>query len=311
MNAKEPASGSDRDREPLLAITLCSSNAPIPMPTLTDDRLRGFALFKSRRREEGRERFRLHLGYFQTVTEAERVLELVRATWPRAMIAAVPEANLGSLDNTALTRFSIVQPPAAAQDVPEPPPMVTAKVTVLPAVASPQVVAPEPPVLRTVVPQRPAEPAPAPTFAGAPRVEDAEATVVMPVVRPQPQRYAVQLAFGRTPIDLARLPDLAIYEGYLLYAIESEPGGRRLYGVRLGFYDDVLSARLVAQYVRSEFRDVTIVPVSDREVARANAARIRLQLVRATRGRSSSAPLWPKTALSVAFNPSSHLSLSA
>jgi hypothetical protein len=306
MNSRESGSGSARDSEPLLAITLCSSNAPIPLPAFTDDRLRGFALFKSRRREEGRERFRLHLGYFQTTAEAERLLALVRPIWPRAMIAAVPDAPLGSLDNTGMTRFTIVQPPSHAAVEPQAAPVATAIPAVRP-VAPKRAGSSAPPVLRSVAPA--SDPRPVPVVAPA-----VMTTISLPIdgqpCTPAPQRYAVQLVFGREPIDIARLPDLAIYQGYLLYAIETEPGGRRLYGVRLGFYDDVLSARLVAQYVRSEFRDVTIVPVSEREVARATGARIRLQAVRSARLHSPSVlPMWPRTALMVPFDPASHLSL--
>jgi hypothetical protein len=314
--AKDPSRMREPAAEPLLAITLCSSNAPLPMPTFTDARLRGLALFKSRRREEGRERFRLHLGYFQTVTEAERVLAVLRPSWPCAFIAAAPEGSLGSLENTAATRFTIVEPLEAAspEPSPEPPPVIPAKVTVLPTV-----VAPPPPVAvaPAAVPMPTRAPAPLPVLTSIVRtapasvleLEPEPAAVPPPVAAPVPvQRYAVQLAFGRTPIDLGGLPDLAIYEGYLLYAIETEPGGRRLYGVRLGFYDDVLSARLVAQYVRSEFRDVTIVPVSEREVARATAARIRLGAPSRARGRAPATP-WPSTALLVAFDPASHLPL--
>jgi hypothetical protein len=271
------------------------------MPVLSDARLQGLALFKSRHREEGRERFRLHLGYFQTVSEAERALAVVRPSWPRAMVAVVPEGSLGSLDNTAMTRFSIVEPVVDAAV--EPPPAMPAKVTMLRA-ATLQPCEPNPEI--PVITRSPPAP-PVLTAIARPASEAEPATPVL--ARPAPtQRYAVQLAFGRTPIDLSALPDLAIYEGYLLYAIETEPGGRRLYGVRLGFYDDVLSARLVAQYVRSEFRDVTIVPVSPREVGRANAARIRLPSAAVTQ-RHGASLAWPKTALLVAFDPASHLSL--
>jgi hypothetical protein len=297
MNSREISSGATRDGDQLLAITLSASNAPMPMPTLNNEQLRGFALFKSRRMEDGRERFRLHLGYFLSYTEAERVLAIVRPTYPRAMIAAVPQDSMGSLDNTSMTRFSILQPAPVREAPVEPPPAIVARVTVLPTQRPAAAPMPMPAPFVTVAPVVPLPIRQAASAAPA-------ASVRLPV-----QRYAVQLAFGREPIDISRLPHLAIYEGYLLYAIETEPGGRRLYGVRLGFYDDVLSARLVAQYVRSEFKEVAIVPVSEREVACATTAKIRLPATRAKRGTTSSLPLWPRSALTVSFDPGSHLSL--
>ena len=42
--------------------------------------LKRFNFFVSRRLEEGRERFRLHMGYFSTLAEAEEWLGAVRAT---------------------------------------------------------------------------------------------------------------------------------------------------------------------------------------------------------------------------------------
>ena len=295
MTTKERLSGTARDGEPLLAITLCASNAPIPMPTLNNDQLRGFALFKSHRVEDGRQRFRLHLGYFMSSTEAERVLAILRPAYPRAMIAAAPQAGVSSLDNTSRTRFSILQPAGHASGPADPPPVTVARITGLspsPAVAIPVLE----PALAVATPPSRAE------QAGS---GDPASASSAPLPR---QRYAVQLAFGREPIDISALPGLAIYEGYSLYAIETRPGGRRLYGVRLGFYDDVASARRVAQYVRSEFSNVTIVPVSEREVAQANIATIRLPVERAS---GSSVPLWPQSVLMVGFDPGSHLSLSA
>jgi hypothetical protein len=305
MTSREKSSGDARDSDQLLAITLSASNTPMPLPALNNEQLRGFALFKSRRMEDGRERHRLHLGYFLSYVEAERVLAIVRPTYPRAMIAAVPQDSMGSLDNTSTTRFSILQPVPRTQAPAEPPSAVAARVTVLPtrraamtpeSAAAPSVA--EAPVIPLPVQQG------APASAREPIASGNTSSSRVPV-----QRYAVQLAFGREPIDISKLPHLAIYEGYLLYAIETEPGGRKLYGIRLGFYDDALSARLVAQYVRSDFKEVAIVPVSDREVARATTAKIRLPSVRAPRGTGSSLPLWPRSALTVSFDPGSHLSL--
>jgi len=272
---------SEAAREPLFAITLCSSTAPIPMPNVPESHLKGMALFKSRRVEDGRERFRLHLGYFSTLADAERVLVLVRRGYPSALIAPVPQASAGSLDSTAMTRFTVLQSPRST--VPPPPaPMAQRTQPAAKAVAS---IAPTHARIATIEP--PATPGSVPGH----------------------QRYAVQLAFGPERIDLARLPELTIYEGYLLYAVETAQAGRTMYGVRLGFYDDLLSARLVAQYVRSEFSGVSIVPVSDGEVASAMNAKIRLTALRANHARTPAMPLWPRNTLLIAFEPGSQLAL--
>ncbi|MCU0757755.1 MAG: hypothetical protein MUF07_00965 [Steroidobacteraceae bacterium] len=82
--------------------------------------------------------------------------------------------------------------------------------------------------------------------------------------------FAVQLNWAVTPIDLARVPSLAIFNAYTLYKIEGNREGRKWYGLRLGFFSDAMSAKQVAHYVRSEFAQVAVVPVSvnEREQAR-------------------------------------------
>jgi len=67
------------------------------------------------------------------------------------------------------------------------------------------------------------------------------------------------------PIDLARVPPLAIFGAYTLYTVEGSREGRRWFGLRLGFFSDANSAKQVAQYVRSEFSSVAVVPVSLKE----------------------------------------------
>ena len=48
--------------------------------------LKRFTFFVSRRFEEGRERFRLHIGYFATLAEAEEWLAVVREIYPGAWL---------------------------------------------------------------------------------------------------------------------------------------------------------------------------------------------------------------------------------
>ncbi|HEX4627789.1 MAG TPA: hypothetical protein VH137_03285, partial [Gemmatimonadales bacterium] len=56
--------------------------------------LRRFNFFVSRRFEEGRERFRLHMGYFATLAEAEEWLSVVREIYPGAWAGEAPGRKL-------------------------------------------------------------------------------------------------------------------------------------------------------------------------------------------------------------------------
>ena len=277
--------GAEAQSQPLHVITLVSSTAPMPLQAPKAPELAGLAVFRSRRVEDGRERFRLHIGYFPTATAAERLLPVVRTIYPMAFVSPAPQSNLGSLDDTAVARFSILRPiEGGADPAPEP-------AAAPPRPAAPPPAAPVPKAQGVVLAPAAAEPASA---AEAPK----------PAAEPKPlQRYAVQLVWSKDAIDLAKIPNLAIFAGYLLYAVETEPDGRRMYGVRLGFYEDALSARLVAQYVRSEYKGVAVVPVSEREITRASNAAIRLSSARAARGSSSARVRWPPGAVTVAFDP--------
>ncbi|MDE2252311.1 MAG: hypothetical protein KGL25_13000, partial [Gammaproteobacteria bacterium] len=90
--------------------------------------------------------------------------------------------------------------------------------------------------------------------------------------RAEPALFAVQLLWSVQPIDMGKVPQLAIFSAYTLYGAEGNRDGRRWYGLRLGFFTDAVSAKQVAHYVRSEFTSVSVVPVSVRERARAGAA---------------------------------------
>jgi hypothetical protein len=84
-----------------------------------------------------------------------------------------------------------------------------------------------------------------------------------------PVSFAVQLLWSVQPVDLQKVPPLAIFSAYTLYTVEGSREGRRWYGLRLGFFSDAISAKQVAHYVRSEFNSVAIVPVSPQERGRA------------------------------------------
>ena len=96
------------------------------------------------------------------------------------------------------------------------------------------------------------------------------------VKRNAPVLFAVQLDWSVTPFDMAKMPPLAIFNAYTLYTTEANREGRAWYGLRLGFFSDAVSAKQVAYYVRSDFKTVSVVPVTTIEKERAtdlNAAR--------------------------------------
>lgn len=84
-----------------------------------------------------------------------------------------------------------------------------------------------------------------------------------------PVWFAVQLQWSVSPVELNKVPPLAIFSAYTLYTVEGSRDGRKWYGLRLGFFSDAISAKQVAYYVRSEFNSVAVVPVSPQERTRA------------------------------------------
>jgi hypothetical protein len=84
-----------------------------------------------------------------------------------------------------------------------------------------------------------------------------------------PVSFAVQLQWAVQPVELDKVPPLAIFSAYTLYTVEGSREGRKWYGLRLGFFSDAISAKQVAYYVRSEFASVAVVPVSPQEKVRA------------------------------------------
>ncbi|HET9108387.1 MAG TPA: hypothetical protein VFN79_14495 [Steroidobacteraceae bacterium] len=89
------------------------------------------------------------------------------------------------------------------------------------------------------------------------------------VSQDDPVSFAVQLQWSVQPVALDKVPPLAIFSAYTLYSVEGSREGRKWYGLRLGFFNDAISAKQVAYYVRSEFTSVAVVPVSPQERERA------------------------------------------
>lgn len=232
--------------EGLFVINLDSSSLPMALLVPFRHELEGFSVFRSRRIEDGRERFRLHVGYFDTQQHAEEAVAVVRKYFPAAWISSAPGENLGSLEDTVNAEFRLVRTAYARvvkpreshnhNEIPAPPPQVTTKV-----VASA--------VAREVV------------------IEEPRAQ--LPPSKPEKQRYAVQLEWSVAPIIAADIPRLAIFDAYSLYTVREQREGLPQYGLRLGFFTSADSAKQVALYVRAEFAGVAVIPVSHREYTRA------------------------------------------
>jgi hypothetical protein len=396
-----PSAGADGPRavgQNGFVINLCSSTTPVSLARPDHAGLNRFTFFVSRRLEEGRERFRLHMGYFESQQEAEQLLDIVREIYPGAWAGMAPgqrlRANAGAAaqaaapaapapapvaaptpaiaktaeraaapvaepkkarpavtaavvapvvavksprtepsSNAATGAFSLSNVRAAIaaledsgvrapvlQPIPElkPVPVVRAA-KIAPssaAVAPPEPAAPPatPRALAAVVKKapaaptaaaRPSRPAPVaaprsvPTQAAEPSDELTDSatlrvleggTVSGEAPRQEPC-FAVQLCWSVQPIDLTQLPQLAIFSAYTLYGAEGNREGRRWYGLRLGFFTDAVSAKQVAQYVRSEFSSVSVVPVTLRERERAKLAVTRPSPETTAAGKADAVPL--------------------
>jgi hypothetical protein len=77
-------------------INLVSSTTPVVLTRPDHAGLKRFTFFVSRRREDGRERFRLHMGYFDTQEEAEKLLDIVRTIYPGAWAGLAPGRRLAN-----------------------------------------------------------------------------------------------------------------------------------------------------------------------------------------------------------------------
>ena len=323
-------------------INLCASTTPVGLVHPTHSQLKRFTFFVSRRREDGRERFRLHMGYFSSQEEAEKLLDVVRDIYPAAWAGVAPGQKLRSRmpatapvtvatpaavatpaiatalaptltaarpaasgAEEAATR-SLINVRAAIDSLRDQPERLVAAAPSMP-VASPLETLRAAQVLRileaapaaTAKPVAPAATAAIPTAAaplravtqlrsipalsaasGAsstrPGVTAAPSAVPRaPVAPPELAAYAVQLLWSVQPIDMSQVPQLAIFGAYTLYGAEGNRDGRRWYGLRLGFFTDAVSAKQVAQYVRSEFKSVSVVPVTQGERTRASGATAR------------------------------------
>jgi hypothetical protein len=108
-------------------INLRSSTTPMALSQPNDPALARFKFFMSRRLEDGRERFRLHMGFFETLAEAEEWLGAVREIYPGAWAGDAPGKRLKArapepATPSAASASAVAAPPPVAQARPAPAP---------------------------------------------------------------------------------------------------------------------------------------------------------------------------------------------
>jgi len=103
-------------------INLCSSTTPMALEqTKLGELKQRFTFFVSRRREDGRERFRLHMGYFDTENEAEEWLAVVRDIYPGAWTGEAPGKRLREREAAAAAVNAAAGPAASNMQGAQPP----------------------------------------------------------------------------------------------------------------------------------------------------------------------------------------------
>lgn len=108
--------------EQQFVINLCSSTSPMALAHPSSPELKRYTFFVSRQREDGRERFRLHMGYFGTQEQAEEVLVAVRDVYPAAWAGPAPTHGVARRGKIAPVQLApAVAQAAVAKTVAEPP----------------------------------------------------------------------------------------------------------------------------------------------------------------------------------------------
>jgi len=244
-------------------LTLCRLEAPVSIRPPQNPQLARFKFFTGRTRHtDGTERLYLHMGYFATVAEAERCAQLMRPRYPHVVVTPTPAAPRG-----------------------------------LPA---------EPPVLHGIAP------AEAGTLTdtqvlniletrriglngSAGHLADGQDRPDISLLRPDDTNtrralkeavvqgavisFVLQLCRSAHPINLGSVAALDIFRAYTLYLAQGQHEGRPWYALRLGFFNDTVSAKQVAYYAHASFPSVAVVPINDVERQRASKEPIALTLL--------------------------------
>lgn len=245
-------------------LTLCRLVEPVSIRPPQLPHLRPFTFFTTRRRQrDGSENLYLHMGFFETLADAEKLARAVRSRHPNAIAGAAPRA-LWQLPDSAQSGWQAVQSQEETSETPQFAPVHAALTDTQ--------------VLNFLETRQPA-PAQNDLEKGGEQIDllRPDDTVIRhalkeAVAKGMAVSFAVQLHWSARPIDMSRVPSLAIFKAYTLYALESRRANRSCYFLRLGFFGDPISAKQVAAHVRSSFGSAAVVPVLDEEITLAREA---------------------------------------
>jgi hypothetical protein len=251
-------------------LTLCELAKPVVIRPPQSPQLKPFTFFMSRSRQpNGSESLRLHMGYFGSLAEAEQWGEALRRSYPHAAASLAP-AHLRQRDPGVPT-LSAAEPAATPVHAPAPN-LALSDTQMLRVLETRQAAPQESGVVEEVA------------GISVVRPEDTNTRRILKeaVAQGAPVSFAVQLEQSAQTIDLAAVPALSIFRAYKLYVIEGHREGRSWESLRLGFFDDAISAKQVAHYVRSNFPSVAVVPVTADEHKFGDAHALTLPGLRAT-----------------------------
>jgi len=244
-------------------LTLCRLEAPVSIRPPQNPQLAQFRFFMSRSpHPDGSQHLHLHMGYFPTLAEAERWLQVVRPRYPTAVATRTPP----------------IMSRRPAQPAVEPPVVHGIPPTQASALTDTQVLQ----ILETrIQPSHRGKRPPARPEISLLRPEDTTTRRALKeaVIKGAPLSFVVQLCRSGEPIELGGIPSLDIFRAYTLYLAEGAFEGTPWYALRLGFFGDADSAKQVAYYARTNFATVAVVPINDDERTRATQKPVSLTLL--------------------------------
>ena len=247
-------------------LTLCRLAAPVSIRPPQSPHLKPFTFFTSSEPQpDGSEQLYLHMGYFETLADAEKWVSAIRGRYPHAIATLAPTAFLPPPDCAAPA-------PRYADSSSEPPESSELAPVKEESLTDTQVMK----ILDTrrlgALPHDPDERNGDQIALLRPEDTGTRQALREAVAQGAPVSFAVQLEWSAEPINLSRVPALPIFKAHTLYAIESHRAGRCRHFLRMGFFADPVSAKQVASQVRASFASAAVVPVEEREVTWAREA---------------------------------------